>query len=101
MYNFRIGAPLMMEFTVIGILLFVSDYQLLLNAVHDSVIFLHEVLVVEKWSLNIVRVYSILNKVEIGSFYNGYRMNYQTLAEFASVAITPHHISNRWYQSSI
>ena len=53
----------MMDFTVIGILLFVSDYQLLLSAVHDSVIFLHEVLVVEKWSLNIVRVYSILNKV--------------------------------------
>ena len=90
-----------MGVTVISILLLVSHYQLLLSTVHDSVVFLHEVLVVEKWSMNIIRIYLILQKVEISTFYNGYAMNYQTLAAFLRITKTPHNISNVWYQWSI
>ena len=85
-------------FTVIGILLLVSDYQLLLSTVHDSVVYLHEVLVVEKWSFNIVWVYLILQKVKIRTSNDGYIVNHQTLAACLLLVVnTPYHIYNVWY----
>ena len=83
-------------YTLFLVLLLVPNDELLFKTVHDSVISLHEVLVVEKRSLNVVQVNFILKSMEVTTTNNAYAMNIPTPA--TCMTTEPHNVSHFWYQ---
>lgn len=79
------------------VFLLVPNDELLLKTVHDSVIFLHVVFVVEEWSLNVAQVNLIPKSMEVTTVNNAYHANVQTTA--ACITMEPHNIRHCWYQT--
>ena len=62
------------------VFLFISNDQLLFQAVHDCVVSFHEVLVVKKRSLYVIQVHLVLELIEVGAAYDAHGVDDPTAA---------------------